>query len=164
MIEVDPNDFRPLDTFRLRWRWTDSTWALLSPEELRQIQPLTEAKARELWRWTLTSSNGLYRTAQGLAPRMPAASERFTSFAHITTAAMPHSIVTQELAALVAAWSEPVAVVWNPTDAVVVAWEVLCAHWDAFCYPASDDVSIRPLDESWCLEWHHEGYFLFGRP
>ena len=68
----------------------------------------------------------------------------------------------QQLATLVALSAQPVVVVWQPTEAVAVAWEVFCAHWNTFCYPASDDASIRPLDERWCLEWHHDEYFLFG--
>jgi hypothetical protein len=86
----------------------------------------------------------------------------FSSLSRIDAAEPPPAVVAQQLATLVALSAQPVVVVWQPTEAVAVAWEVFCAHWNTFCYPASDDASIRPLDERWCLEWHHDEYFLFG--
>jgi hypothetical protein len=164
VIEFGPDDFRPLDLFSLRWRWTDPKWDLLPPEELAQIRPLTETRARELWHRTLPTANALFRAAQGEASAGSTTAELFTCFRRIDTISRSHSDVSQELASLVAPGAEPVVAVWEPTDAVVVTWEVLCARWASFCYPASDDVSIRPLDEAWCLDWHHDEYFLFGRP
>lgn len=163
MIEFGPDDFRPLEMFKLRWRWTDPKWNLLPAEELSQIRPLTEARASELWHWTLPTANAMFRAAQGEAPAVSTTAELFTCFCRIDTISRSHSAVSQELASLVAPCAGPVVAVWQPPDAVVVSWELLCARWDTFCYPASDDVSIRPLDEAWCLEWHHDEYFLFGR-
>jgi hypothetical protein len=161
MIELRPDDFRPLDTFVLRWRWTDPKWALLPAAALVQIRPLTEAKAREVWKLVGTS-NTLFDIAQRFAPTLPTAHGPFTSLSHIEAADPPPSVVAQQLAALVAPSAELVVVVWQPTETVAVAWEVFCAYWGTFCYPASDDISVRPLDETWYLEWHHDEYFLFG--
>lgn len=166
MIELGPDDFRPLDMFRLRWRWTDPKWALLPAVALAQIQPLTEAKARELWDRivsTSSESSALVAIAHRCAPALPAAHPPFSSLSRLEAAQPPPAVVAQRLATLVPLSAESVVVVWQPTEAVAVSWEVCCAYWDTFCYPASDDVSILPLDERWCLEWHHDEYFLFGR-
>lgn len=165
MIDVGPDDFRPLDTFKLRWRWTDPKWALLPTEALTQIQPLSEAKAHELWNQTVSRSSTLselYDIAHRFAPALPPAYKPFTSLSRIEASEAPPSIVAQQLATLVALSAEPVVVVWQPTVAVAVAWEVFRTYWNTFCYPASDDTSVQPLDETWCLQWHHDEYFLFG--
>jgi hypothetical protein len=166
VIALGPDDVRPLDTFRLRWRWTDPQWALLPAAALAQIQPLTEAKARELWDRTvgrLSASSALVAIARQFAPALPAAHPPFSSLSRIEAAAPPPAVVARQLATLAPLSAAPVVVVWQPTDAVAVTWEVFCAYWNTFCYPASDDASILPLDERWCLEWHHDEYFLFGR-
>lgn len=166
MIELGPDDCRPLDLFTLRWRWTDSKWALLPAVALAQIQPLTEAKARELWDRILSTSSAssaLIAIAHRFAPTLPAAHPPFISLSRIEAADPPPAVVAQQLATLVPLSAVPVIVVWQPTEAVAVPWEVFCTYWNTFCYPASDEPSILPLDERWCLEWHHDEYFLFGR-
>ena len=47
MTQINESDLRSLSEFPLQWRWTDSRWAKLPNDVLRDIQPLVEAKARE---------------------------------------------------------------------------------------------------------------------
>jgi hypothetical protein len=48
MIEISEDDYRPLETFSMAWRWTDSRHTLLPGHELANIRPLTNAKASEI--------------------------------------------------------------------------------------------------------------------
>jgi hypothetical protein len=53
----------------------------------------------------------------------------------------------------------PVIVSWQREDAVLVPWRVFVDYWDAFWYPASDDVTVFPLSEAWALSCDHEGTY-----
>lgn len=44
MLEIKENDFRAIDLFPLKWRWTDSRWNKLPDDVLKSIQPLTELR------------------------------------------------------------------------------------------------------------------------
>ena len=57
MFEIEENDFRSLDSFPLKWRWTDSRWNKLPDDALKTIQPLVETKARELCQYSLQFEN-----------------------------------------------------------------------------------------------------------
>lgn len=166
VIELGPNDFLPLDRFQLRWRWTDPTWDRLPAAARAQILPLSEAKAHELWDRTVRASSpssALVAIAHRFTAALPAAHPPFSQLSRLDTAQLPPAVVAQWLTTLAPLSADPVIVLWRPTEAIAVSWDVCCAYWTTFCYPASDDASILPLDESWCLEWSHDEYFLFGR-
>ena len=52
---------------------------------------------------------------------------------------------------------------WGPSAALETNWESFVAHWDDFCYPASDDVVIRPIDGGWTLRYHRYEVFQLSR-
>ena len=66
------------------------------------------------------------------------------------------------LASLGIADATPVCLSWNGTTALRTTWTVFRQYWSDFCYPASDDVSITPEDESWLLLYFHWEQFEFG--
>src|SRR5215208_1309767 len=57
MIHIEESDFRFIDSFPLKWRWTDSRWNKLPDDALKSIQPLSEGKSRELCQFSLAFSN-----------------------------------------------------------------------------------------------------------
>src|SRR5215210_219501 len=57
MINIEETDFRSIDSFPLKWRWTDSRWNKLPDDALNSIQPLSKAKSRELCQYSLAFSN-----------------------------------------------------------------------------------------------------------
>src|SRR5215211_1148225 len=57
MIHIEETDFRSIDSFPLKWRWTDSRWNKLPDDALNSIQPLSEGKSRELSQYSLAFSN-----------------------------------------------------------------------------------------------------------
>ena len=48
MVNIEETDFRTLDEFPIKWRWTDSRWIKLPEAALKNIQPFTDKKARGL--------------------------------------------------------------------------------------------------------------------
>jgi hypothetical protein len=158
---INSSDFRPLDTFRRRWRWTDPRWALLPPSDLAKIHPLIESKAMELWDRVFPASEELLRLGLGLSPI--ARHLRLDSYLRFQAADPKPTEVSRQLKSLEPANELSTLVSWHPAEAVVVDWRVFVDYWNTFCYPASDDITIAPLNEMWILEWHHDEYFLFAR-
>lgn len=153
IIEIAETDFRPVESFQLGWRWTDAKYKVLPSDDLSRIRPLTAAKADELMR-CVSPFYGSY--ASDLDPSL------FTEVEMINTSTGA-SDVADWLRSRHGETSATVAVSWDAEAAVVADWQVFCDHWDAFCYPASDDVAVVPLDGRWALLYFHEEYFTFGK-
>ncbi len=151
MLEIEENDFCSVDSFPLKWRWTDSRWNKLPDDALKTIQPLSETKARELCQYTLQFSD-----QSGLTESL------FEHIEQINTSG-EESEIQRWLLTCSSNLNQTVIVSWNNRLAVLVKWKVFCEYWDDFCYPSSDDVAIFPLSEEWMLIYSHSEYFDFGR-
>ena len=53
---------------------------------------------------------------------------------------------------------------WDVETAVSTDWQTFVTHWDDFCYPGSDDLTVWSPEASWYLCYDHEEVFRFGRP
>ena len=150
MTRIEESDFRPLDEFPLKWRWTDSRWNELRADALHGIRPFTESKARELSQYSLTFSD-----AYGLSE------SQFENISRVEAMAGSPG-VREWLSACHAEPDQWVVVSWDHRHAVLVRWNMFCEYWDDFCYPASDDVTVWPPCEEWALVYLHHGEFVFG--
>jgi hypothetical protein len=152
MIEISDSDLRSLENFSLKWRWTDERWNKLPPASLTQINPLTAEKCREIW-----EIQKQYLFPEGLGE------EFFEKTEMIRTDTAEESEISKWLASRMGDEQEAIIVLWNKKTAVKTTSKIFCNYWDDFCYPASDDVSISPLNLSWLLIHHHDEYFCFGK-
>ena len=147
-----PDDFVPLETFELAWRWTDAKYALFSEEDLRSIRPLAPAAAQRIAKplESLVAPHGL-------------AAESFANIEH-TPASGDVESVTRWLQARVPDRDLSVYVVWWHGGHVVrVPWELFARRWNDFCYPSSDDVSVYPVTSGWMALYGHHEELWFGR-
>ena len=71
--------------------------------------------------------------------------------------------VRQQLDRLGVRSTEQVVIAWDARTALLTDWATFCAHWEEFCYPSSDDVTVWPRDEAWVLCFDHWDAFRFGR-
>ena len=151
MINIEESDLRPLDSFPLKWRWTDSRWNKLPDYALNSIRPLGESKSRELSQHTLTFSNhsGLIES-------------QFKNISR-TDNSGDSTEIRRWLLDRSSDLNQTVVVSWDNNLAALVSWKVFCEYWDDFCYPSSDDVMIFPLSGEWMLFYSHDEYFMFGR-
>jgi len=150
MIDIEESDFRSVDSFPLKWRWTDSRWNKLSDEALNSIRPLSESKSRELCQYSLRFSN-----QSGLIESL------FENISWI--AASEDSLeIRQWLLDRSSDLNQMVVVSWDNELAALVSWKVFCECWDDFCYPSSDDVAIFPLYGEWILFYSHDECFIYG--
>lgn len=73
------------------------------------------------------------------------------------------SAVRSRLETLAIASDERVILSWSAESALVTRWDTFVQHWDAFCYPSSDDVTVWPLSGEWTLCYHHDETIDFRR-
>ena len=151
MIIVDAADVVPMDQFPLAWRFTDERWDALPGGLRADLHPLRPARARELAA-PLTEACALYHHGEGkpdvhiAAPCESAADVERTR---------------ERLSDLPIGADERIVVSWEAAVALETSWRTFTTHWQAFCYPSSDDVTVSPLDERWVLCYHHWEAFSF---
>ena len=133
------SDYVPLAESPLAWRWTDADQHALSASALATIRPLTRGKAAEIHDLSLA------RRSQQSSNRQPRQVQTDGD----------RSVVRTWLEDLAVGPSEPVILSWDATTAVVTIWRTFLDHWDAFCYPASDDVAIWAPACDWSLCYYH---------
>jgi hypothetical protein len=133
-------EFRPIGEFPLGWRWTDPRHHALAAEVLAEIRPLTEASAETI--------------APEAADRCREAP--VSEFAETWSAEWddPES-VRKRLQLLAIGRSARVLVSWDRRTAVETSWSVFYRHWDAFCYPSSDDVTVWSPGAGWTVCYRH---------
>ncbi len=146
-------DFVPLADFSLRWRWLEANQHPMSGDELARIKPLTSAAATRAWEFAMRWHSG---TSFDACP----SDEYFPS---IATLEDPHGNAGQQwLSARLPETPVPIIVSWQPSDAVMTDSALFAKRWEAFCYPASDDVDIWPVDSRWVVTYWHEEQLWFG--
>jgi len=138
MTSSDP-DSVPLAAFPLAWRWTQPNHHLLAPSVLATIRTLSPRAASKL------ATRIIFQCTEGLdrAPVQQVATDGDAS------------VVRDWLEGLGVRTSEPVILRWDNTTAVATIWQTFADHWDAFCYPTSDDVDIWAPACDWVLYYHH---------
>ncbi len=129
-----------IQEFPLAWRWTQASHAVLPTEVLAQIHPLSASEASQL--------------------RSRCSRER-ASVASCSTA--DSAGVSEWLRRVQPDLRARVYVAWSDELAVETSWEIFTEHWDDFCYPSSDDVTVAPVVGTWQLVYHHYEQFDFSR-
>ena len=151
MLELNKQDFRPIATFPLKWRWTDSRWNKLPRETLERIGPLNELKAAKLFGYFKKVCDGFWLTEP-----------TFENIRSIDTSTQSEEEVSRWLVSCNSNLNPAVILSWDEKLAVLTDWKVFCQYWDDFCYPASDDLAVFPLSEEWALLYQHNETFVFG--
>ncbi|MEP6618610.1 MAG: hypothetical protein ABJE47_04830 [bacterium] len=144
MNDLAVTDFVSFDDFPLRWRFADARRARLPAEALARVRPLSPAQA------VIVAGVARSRCQDG----------RVFDVTFRSDDAPPD--VTARLRALPLSPSTAILVSWNGRTAVASDWDVFVTHWEDFCYPASDDVTVWSIDAGWTLCYRHYECFQFN--
>lgn len=148
MITVAATDVVPMNQFALAWRFTDERWSRRGGAALRDVRPLTVARAAALHG---PLADACHVARESSAQHLPAACQDEAGAREVGAA----------LAALAPADQERIVLSWDPQTALETSWRTFREQWEVFCYPGSDDLTISPLDERWMLCYHHWEEFSF---
>jgi hypothetical protein len=152
VIVVDAADVMPLEQFALSWRFTDERWSRRGAAPRTDVRPLTPVRAGTLH---LPLAAACQEAREAVTQHLPADCQDEAGARRITAA----------LAALSPTDAERIVVSWDRATALETSWRTFREHWELFCYPGSDDVTVSPLDERWVLCYHHWEEFTFtARP
>ncbi|WP_411992154.1 hypothetical protein [Agarivorans sp. DSG3-1] len=143
--------FISMENFKLKWRWTDSEYCLLSESELSNIYPLDVNSASEAW----DKSLAFIEKGSEFSPNL----------------ILFDSIEFVDIKAPIdfKAWlknnmsSESIIISWQPDTAVKTKTELFIKYWDEFYYSSSDDVSIWPESKTWVIHISHKEQACFGK-
>lgn len=154
-MHIDSGDYQPMEKFGLRWRWDKLHCPEMSEQDRSRIRPLTSLKAEEVWR----ESQQLYHVVNDVV--RPNA----TAIAQLNTAQKESVEVRDWLDAAIPATEEAIYVSWGSNTSVETDRATFVTWWDTFCYPASDDVLIRPVSSTWAaFYWHEEVLYVGTSP
>lgn len=134
--------------FPLVWRWTQASHAVLPDSVLAQLDPVDAGDAADVDARHRAALSGQHLRADMFRPILHGNASGETA--------------SEFLAELGIADATPVCLSWDGATALRTTWLVFRQYWGDFCYPASDDVSIAPEDESWLLLYFHWEQFEFG--
>ena len=135
-------DLQPHSASAYAWRWQDPHHKILPSEVLEAIRVVRAEKARELFPRSLELDRWAREAPTRVFDVDAASAEE--------TAAWLLQLAPADT---------PVVVSWHLEAAVLTPWRLFAKHWDAFWYPASDDVTVFPLSEAWALSCDHAGRY-----
>ena len=140
-----------MDEFSLKWRWDNENHCLLSNDELCQISPLSPISSQQVWEKSLdfVDSKKDYELRADL----------FDSIETID--ATSDNDVERWLRTRMG--KNEIFVSWDRETAVITSSDVFIQHWNDFCYPSSDDVTIWPKDISWVIQYRHHEQYSYGQ-
>lgn len=151
-MQISDDDYQPMETFALRWRWANTHSPNLSAEERSRVRPLKPDQAKRAWDESLRFAGD----GRDFRPR----ETLFPNVLSLDTSEREPEQVHDWLEACVPHGERLVVVSWQMDSAVVTDRGLFVRHWDDFCYPASDDASIWPAGSretpDWVVHYWHE--------
>ena len=151
LVLVRPFTLVDIRAHPFAWRWTDAKHAVFPDGILAQMQPVSADEAARLF-----AESRQHEHADGLRQ------DQFT-ITTLATAGVSTDAACEWLCRCQPDLSARIVICWDERTALRTTWEVFTAHWDDFCYPASDDVLIWPESAKWVMRYHHEEELQFGR-
>jgi hypothetical protein len=134
------SDRHALANFPLAWRWLQETHDPLPDDVLDDIQPLSRTAARHI------AGEAARRCREG----------PLGEFTDSFSAEGDHADSVHERLLLLPIPPESrVFVSWASEVAIDTSWRTFRTHWDAFCYPSSDNVTIWTPGEPWTVCYRH---------
>jgi len=144
----------PFEEFKLKWRFTEEMYNVLSNEHLLEIKALN-SEANELIGNFLFDESGLlgqYKLNEG----------QFKSIIELDFRTKTEKEVTKWLENLNINSDENVLLFWDSWGSAVTNWKIFKMYYDDFYYPVSDDLILTNKNTDWILYFFHEEIVYFG--
>lgn len=152
LFEISDVDLVSLESFPLKWRWTDERYNKFPESVLVRINSLTMEKAREL-----------YDFQKQFLPFENFQYEKVNDENYIKTDLFDGLKITEWLERKIGDEEGFIFLCWSRDWAIRTTVKIFCDYWDDFCYPASDDIVITAEKVNWIIVYHHEEYLFFEK-
>jgi hypothetical protein len=143
----------PLNTFSLKWRFTNDDPDNLPAQDLEQLKPLDKKASEFLF---------AYISKIGLHQDYPFKKGFFQAIDKVNIIEGNEKEIKQWLHHCGLAFDSPVFLSWNKENSMIVPWKLLIKYFDSFYYPSSDDLSVIDSSFSWALLFFHANEIYFG--
>lgn len=143
----------PLTDFRLHWRFGPDYAPDLPAEHRQQLRPLDARASR--WVWD-------YIVASGLHDDTPFKKGFFRTIDRAAISTGNQADIRKWLYRRGLPFAKEVILSWQPDEAMLVPWKLVVKYFDAFYYPAADDLTVFDGSLSWALLFYHEDEIYFG--
>jgi hypothetical protein len=129
---------------------------------LAQFHALTHAKAAEVWHHTSAYRRELVQYIYESIPVSLPSTSRFFSIAQIDAEKEGMDATTQQLRSLNVSNEDVFVIMWEPRLALAMTWKTFCDNWVDLCLPASDDVTVCAVSETFAYQYYHEDQIVYG--
>jgi len=147
-------DVIPLNQFSLKYRFINEKYEKLPEQHLDQLKPLGKKGARFLWDYTIQSN---------LHGNAPFKKDFFQTIDKSSILEGQEKETKMWLYQRGIPFDKPVYLSWQPTEAMIVPWELLIKYFDYFHYCTSGDLTVIDQSLNWALLFHHEDEMYFGK-
>lgn len=147
---INVTDYILMDSFPLKFRFTDEKYHKLSVVDLARIKPLRKEKSKEI-----NENFGKFITNCQLSSEML---QGIVSIGEVHESAD----IAKWLKQRETSFEGEIIVSWDVDNCVVTDFQLFSDNWDDFCYPGSYDVIIVSKDQKSYLYYCHEDIFEFG--
>lgn len=142
-----------MEDFKLKWRFTDSTWNELTEDHLNQIIPLSNTGAKEI--------SKIIKNA-GTSLNIPFTHNYFKTIDKVKLLENNEQIIKKWLYSRCIPFQEEIILYWDDETAALTNWNIFVKYYDDFFYGGSDDLEVFSESLSWMLLCFHEDEFYFG--
>jgi len=142
-----------INTFHLKWRFTEEKYKLLPKDDLNQLKPLDNAAAKFFCE---------YLSQNNLHDNFPFKKDIFKAVDTIKVSLGNEDEIKQWLYQCGLPFDEPVFLSWDEETAMIVNWEMVIKYFDSFYYPSSDDLTVFDKNLKWTVLFYHEDEIYFG--
>ncbi len=155
MFTTGTDDFKPLEFFKLKWRWDPSNQPEIRPDQLALIHPLRKEISQKAWLASMSLEDNKHEHYTYPNRNL------FSKILELNVRDLDYELVKGWIENLPVNHEEFVVVCWDESTAVKTTFQMFIHFWDDFWYPG-DDISIWPLSFEWVLLCWHEEVFYFG--
>lgn len=157
MAKIDFDDLGnhiiPMESFGLKWRFTEENYDVLPENHIDQMKPLDADAAKFLWDYTMSV---------GLHDNIPFKKDFFRTIDKAKVTLENQKKVKKWLYHRGIPFDKAVYLSWQPDDAMIVPWKIFIKYFDSFYYSGADDLTIIDGTLQWALLFYHEDEIYFG--
>lgn len=142
-----------INSFNLKWRFTDPKYTNLPTEHLNQLKPLNKKASKFLWDYIINTK---------IHSDIPFKKDFFKTIDKAKISLGNEKIIKKWLYKRGFPFEKEVYLSWQPDTAMIVPWKLFVKYFDSFYYSTSDDLSIIDESLNWALLFYHEDEIYFG--